>query len=150
MPTGLDTGETPVLHFATLRRRNLPIHFVFLLGVLALGYASRRYAHYLPAPIQKRTGDALWASAVFVICSLIRPKCSTLKLAAVALLISFAVEFSQRYHAPWLDHLRSYTLGKLILGTTFFWLDLVAYIVGVAFAVAIDLVLITATRRPRS
>jgi hypothetical protein len=134
-----------------LRRRNRPIYFVFLLGVLVLGYASRRYAHYLPVLIQKRAGDALWASAVFVICSLICRKWSTLKLAAVALLISFGVELSQRYHAPWIDHLRSYTLGRIILGTTFFWLDLVAYVIGVAFAAAIDLVLITATsRRPRS
>jgi hypothetical protein len=39
------------------------------------------------------------------------------------------------------DHIRSYALGRLILGTTFFWWDQVAYTVGVGLVVPVDLLL---------
>jgi hypothetical protein len=111
---------------------------LLLLVVVCAGLASRRYAAHLPLPIRKRTGDALWACAVFVMVGLLRPRWSTLKVTIVALAISYSVEFSQIYHRPWIDHIRSYALGKIILGTTFFWLDQVAYTVGIACMVPVD------------
>jgi general stress protein CsbA len=115
---------------------------VLLLAVLFAGWASRRYSIHLPLPIRKRTGDALWACAVFVFASILRPRWSTLKVAVVALAISYCVEFSQIYHRPWIDHIRSYTLGRLILGTTFFWLDQLAYTIGIAAIAPVDFLLI--------
>jgi hypothetical protein len=44
----------------------------------------------------------------------------------LALAFSFAVEFSQLYHAPWIDALRGYRLGTLVLGDTVGWGDLAA------------------------
>ncbi len=123
-------------------RRRFWVYLLFLLTVLTIGYAlAAASAISLPQIIRKRTGDGLWATAVFVLLCLIRPRWSTLKLAIVALAISFAVEFSQRYHAPWIDSIRRYQLGSIILGATFFWLDLVAYIVGVSLGVLVDLLL---------
>jgi hypothetical protein len=54
---------------------------------------------------------------------------------AVALAFSYAIEISQLYHQPWIDHIRQTTLGHLTLGTTFIWTDLVAYTVGVAVGI---------------
>jgi hypothetical protein len=113
-------------------RRVLWQYVLLLFVVLCAGYVSRRYAHYLPTPIRKRTGDALWACAVYVLAAIIRPRWSVIVVTAVALFISYCIEFSQIYHAPWIDHIRSYTLGRLILGTTFFWLDQLAYTIGIA------------------
>ena len=107
--------------------------------VLATGYASRRHSHYLPLLIRKRTGDALWAGAIFMLVGIVRPKWSTLTVTITALLISYTIEFSQIYHRPWIDHIRSYALGKLILGTTFFWWDQVAYTIGIGLLVPVDL-----------
>jgi hypothetical protein len=95
-------------------------YLLFLTLVLCAGYASRRYSHDLPLLIRKRTGDALWACAVFVLVGMFRPRWSTFAVTVTALLNSYTVEFSQIYHRPWIDHIRSYTIGKLILGTTFF------------------------------
>jgi hypothetical protein len=124
------------------RSRNLFKSILFLLILGAAGYLSRRYQHYLPLPIRKRTGDALWACCVFALVTIVRPRWATLKAAIVALLISYTVEFSQIYHRPWIDHIRSYWLGKMILGTTFFWLDQVAYTIGIAVVAPIDWLLI--------
>jgi hypothetical protein len=119
-------------------RRKIGYYIVLLMLVLAAGYLSRRYAHLLPLLIRKRTGDALWASAVFVLLAILRPKWRTRAVTFAALFISYSIEFSQIYHAPWIDHLRSYALGRLILGTTFFWLDQVAYTVGIVVLIPVD------------
>jgi Protein of unknown function (DUF2809) len=50
----------------------------------------------------------------------------------VLLVLAFAVEVSQLYHAPWIDGIRSTTLGGLVLGFGFLWSDLVCYLVGIA------------------
>lgn len=57
---------------------------------------------------------------------------STMRLALIALGVAWAVEFSQLYHAPWIDTIRSTRLGKLVLGSTFNWSDLLAYAIGIA------------------
>jgi len=133
---------TPLLHS---RSRNVVIYALLLLAVLTLGYGSRHfgkeYLTFLPPLVAKRVGDALWASAVMTILCLIFRRQSTLRLATTATLISFAIEFSQRYHAPWIDHIRSYPLGAIILGYSFYWLDLVAYLIGISLIVIIDLLI---------
>jgi hypothetical protein len=104
----------------------------------AAGYLSRRYAHHLWLPIQKRTGDAPWASCIYVLIAMVRPRWSTVKVAIITLLICYTIEFSQIYHRPWIDEIRKTLFGRLVLGTTFFWLDQVAYTVGVGFVAMID------------
>ena len=59
-------------------------------------------------------------------------------IAAPALVIVTAIEFSQRFEGGWLDRARKTWLGLHILGTTFEWADLVAYALGAAAAFAID------------
>jgi hypothetical protein len=56
----------------------------------------------------------------------------------ISLVLAFAVEVSQLYHAPWIDGIRSTTLGGLVLGFGFLWSDLVCYLVGIAAGVSTD------------
>lgn len=67
---------------------------------------------------------------------------AALLLAAIALGISFAVELSQLYHAPWINEIRATRLGALARGHGFLWSDLVCYAFGVTAAAAVDLVLL--------
>ena len=113
-----------------------------LLLTIALGLASRRYAAALPQLIAAYGGDALWAAMVFWIAAFIWPRAKTRALAAVALGLSFAVELSQLYHAPWIDAIRATRPGALALGHGFLWSDLVCYAAGVAGAGGIDLILV--------
>jgi hypothetical protein len=113
-------------------------YVLLMVFVLCAGYASRKYSYHLPVMIRKRTSDALWADAVFVLVAILRPRWRTFLVTAVALAISYSVEFSQIYHAPWIDQIRSYQLGSMILGTTFFWKDQLAYTIGIALLVPVD------------
>jgi len=63
------------------------------------------------------------------------PAMSPYRRGGLALGICAVGEFSQRYHAPWLDALRATTAGRLVLGSGFDARDLAAYAAGVSVAV---------------
>ena len=116
---------------------------VLLVVTVALGLGSRIYRGALPFVVAEYAGDTLWATAVFFVLRLVRPSAPRLALAAIALAISFCVEFSQLAHPPWLDALRQQPGVALIVGYDFVPADLACYTAGVALAWAID-----AVRRP--
>jgi hypothetical protein len=68
------------------------------------------------------------------------PAATPLSLGLAAVLFSWSVEFSQLYHAPWIDEIRDTRLGALVLGSIFNWPDLVAYLVGVGFGGGLEAV----------
>jgi hypothetical protein len=109
-------------------------------AVAALGLGSRRYGTYLPAFVAQYAGDTLWALMVFLGLGVAVPKSPTLYRAILALVVSYVVECSQLYHAPWIDSLRHTTLGGLVLGFGFLWSDFACYAVGIVAGAAIDAV----------
>jgi hypothetical protein len=117
------------------RKRRRLFYLAAVIAVIALGLASRKFPGMFPAMWGKYPGDALWALMVFFGWGVILPAARTWRLAGYALLTSYAVEFSQLYRAPWIDAIRATTCGHLILGSTFQWMDLLAYTVGVAIGV---------------
>ena len=99
--------------------------------VLFAGLASRRYRTHLPSFIGEYGGDFLWALMLFLVVSFILAGRPLFQRCIIALVLAFAVEVSQLYHAPWIDGIRSTTLGGLVLGFGFLWSDLVCYLVGI-------------------
>jgi Protein of unknown function (DUF2809) len=118
---------------------NVPIHrhkfwyAIAIFSVIIIGLGSRRYPQ-----LGKYPGDALWTIVVFLLLGFALPRVSTLKVTAIALFISYTVEFAQLYRAPWLVAIRSTTIGHLILGSDFGWGDLAAYTVGALIALVVE------------
>ena len=106
--------------------------------VIAAGLLWRSRFISLSPFFTKYGGDALWALMVFAGLAFVFNRASTLRLALRALGFSWAIEFSQLYHAPWIDAVRSTLPGRLILGSTFNWPDLPAYALGVAMGAAAE------------
>ncbi len=106
------------------------IYTLLIVAVIIAGLASRR----VPA-IPLWIGDLLWALMVYLIVRFLFIYASIRKVAVISLAFCFAVEFSQLYHAPWIDALRQTLFGKLVLGSGFLWGDLLAYVGGVAIGV---------------
>jgi hypothetical protein len=119
-------------------RRRTALTVAVMIAVIAAGAASRRYGFVLPVPVRKRTGDALWATAAFLAIGLVRPAWSTLRDTLVSVVVTFAIEFSQLSHARPLELIRGYTVGRLLIGVGFYWLDLLAYLVGISVAIPVD------------
>ena len=122
-----------------MKRRNPLAYSFVVLAVIALGLASREVSGLFPAALGKYPGDALWALMVFAAWGILRPRALTWQTAAAALATCYAVEFSQLYQAPWINAIRSTTLGHLVLGSAFHRLDLLAYAAGVFVGVVGEL-----------
>ncbi len=118
-------------------------------AVIILGLASRKYPFLFPVIFGKYPGDALWALMVLLICAFFKPGAATGRLALTALAISCLVEFSQLYQAPWINAIRHTTMGHLVLGSTFSWLDMVAYAVGVSAGALFDAWAVSRMQRRR-
>lgn len=94
-------------------------------ALIPLGLMSRR-VEGLPDQV----GDMLWTMMVFCCWRILLMRSRLEWVAVVTLAFSFLVEFQQLIRWDWLVILRSTTLGHLVLGQGFLWLDLVAYILG--------------------
>jgi Protein of unknown function (DUF2809) len=119
-------------------RRRPVIQLGLLVMTILLGLGSRRYESALPTFVSTYAGDTLWALALFWFLGLILARMSTTWVAAMALGLSFLVELSQLYHAPWIDSVRRTTIGGLILGFGFLWSDLACYAAGVGLGVVLE------------
>ena len=93
----------------------------------------------LPPGPKDIAGDALWAMMVVWWVSAIAPGRALPARAAVALGIAWTVELTQRYHAPWIDSLRSLRAVHLVLGSDFDARDLLSYAAGIVTAALIEL-----------
>jgi hypothetical protein len=118
--------------------RSRPFLFVAIAITIALGIASRKIPALFPALLGKYPGDALWSLMVYWAIGWLLPRAPIKKVALIALSISYADEFSQRYQAAWINDIRATTIGHLILGSAFSWLDMLAYTVGVAIGATIE------------
>ena len=114
---------------------------LFILSIIA-GLLSRSELISLPEFLAEYSGDTIWAMMVFFLFCSIFSRWKTLNLFITAILFSFSIEISQLYHAEWIDQIRRYKIGGLILGFGFKFSDLICYTVGVVIGVAIDIVII--------
>jgi hypothetical protein len=118
--------------------RSPALQSALIVLVAALGIGSRRFAFALPEFVAAYAGDTLWALAAFLAVGLVLPSATTARVALLAMGLSFAVEVSQLYHAPWIDAIRQTTLGGLILGFGFLWSDLACYVAGIGVGVCVE------------
>lgn len=121
-----------------MRSRDRLSYFIAGCLVVALGLAARRYAAVLPVFLAEYAGDTLWALMVFVGIGFLAPRWSSFRVAVVALVVSYSVEVSQLYHAPWIDALRDTRIGGQVLGFGFLWSDIACYTVGVALGITLE------------
>jgi glycopeptide antibiotics resistance protein len=118
--------------------RSRVVQIALLMLVAICGLSSRKYASYLPRFLAAYTGDTAWTLAVFLAIGLLVPRLSTWSVAALALAISFTVELSQLYHAPWIDAIRDTTIGHLALGSGFDPRDMACYTMGTGIGLLIE------------
>lgn len=86
----------------------------------------------LPGWLSNNGGDALWALMVFLGFGFLLPLAPTSRVVLFSLFFAWGIEFLQLYQAPWINSIRATLSGRLILGSTFHWSDLIAYAVGIA------------------
>jgi hypothetical protein len=115
------------------------LYVIAMAAVIAAGLWWRSAANPVSPFWHKYGGDALWALLMFLGFRCVLIRASILRVTLVSLTFCFAVEFSQLYHAPWIDSIRATRLGTLALGSTFNAPDLIAYAVGITFGGALEM-----------
>jgi len=118
--------------------RSRPAYTLAAMLVVGIGLLWRSGHLPLSSFIAKYGGDALWALLVFCGFGLVFRRISTVRLFLISIGLAWAIEFSQLYHAHWIDSIRSIRIGHLILGSTFNSPDLLAYVIGVALGAAVE------------
>ncbi len=111
-------------------------YFALIVIIIILGLLSREFA-IIPLWI----GDVLWATMIFFIIRSFYIRSPVKKIAVISLVFCYAIEFSQLYKAPWIGNLRRTLFGRLVLGDTFLWGDLLSYTIGIAVGILVDVVL---------
>lgn len=114
------------------------IYFLLVVVTIALGLFSRSNLVASPSFVNRYIGDALWALMVFWGVRMILPNQAVWLSALFALIFAFGIEFSQLYHAPWIDSIRATRLGGLVLGFGFLFSDLLSYTVGILCGVLLN------------
>ena len=100
-------------------------------ALIAVGMAVR-FLPIFPAPWGDGLGGFLYTLLVAWLLRAAGLRGSAAALGALAW--SCGVEWLQRWHTPWLDTLRATLPGRLVLGTTFGWLDFPPYFAAAATA----------------
>ncbi|MCB0721002.1 MAG: DUF2809 domain-containing protein [Ignavibacteriae bacterium] len=123
----------------TKRRRLL--YIISIVIVIALGLASRKIMGF-PYFVYEYVGDVLWAVNVYLLFAVLFPSEKIPLISVVTFFFSFLIEFSQIYHAPWIDSIRDTFIGGLVLGYGFLWSDILCYLIGTAIGAVLDSILL--------
>jgi len=113
--------------------RNTVLFLIIIFLSAIMGILSRKL-DFLPVFIEKYAGDTFWAVGAFFLFKFFLPQKNDLHIAGLSLTFCFLTEFSQLYHAPWINAIRNTFLGGLALGFGFQLSDLLCYIAGTALA----------------
>lgn len=119
-------------------KRNKVLYTLLIILSILVGLGSRKFPEMLPYFLSLYLGDTLWALMVFFILGLICSRKSTLYNGILALGFSYMIEFSQLFHASWIDNIRNTTLGGLMLGYGFLYSDLLCYTFGIILGMGIE------------
>ena len=114
------------------------IYFLLIILLIIFGLSSRRFTDYLPQFISLHFGDTCWTATLYFFLRFIFIRKSLTIIFIASLFISFLVEISQLYQAEWINTIRATTLGALVLGSGFLWIDFVRYTVGAIIAFVVD------------
>lgn len=112
------------------------IYLFILIVTVATGLISRELS---PSVVPLFIGDILWGLAVFLLLKLIFIAKPLSTIVIISLIYTWATEFSQLYQAPWIDNLRQTFFGKVMLGETFLFGDIVSYTIGIGLGVLVEL-----------
>ncbi len=119
-------------------KRNRTRQALLVIAAMAAGLGSRKIAGLLPDFVNAYLGDALWALMIFFGFGFLCRTARTKTIAFMALVFCYLIEFSQLYHAGWIDRIRGTALGGLVLGYGFLWSDLLAYLLGIGTGILFD------------
>ena len=110
----------------------IPRRLISIAIILPLGLYSKRYRgpawHWVNDSLGGVFYEILWCLVV----ALLLPRVRAGRIATAVLIATCILEFLQLWHPPFLEYLRSFFIGRAILGSYFDWSDFPYYFLGSA------------------
>jgi hypothetical protein len=103
---------------------------LLVLTVLVVAGAWLRFYAPIGPDWRDYSGGVTYVVFWILAYAFIRPSTSAVRVSLAVLLITCCLEFLQLWHPAWLEAIRRTLPGRLVLGTTFEWLDFPPYFVG--------------------
>lgn len=141
---GLPSRGLITVMLTKIRRRSFAVLIVL---IPLLGLLIRARPEYFPKLFAIYTPDILWAFLVFSLVVVFAPKLTCIKTFVIALAITYFMELSQLYQAPFINDIRDTRVGGLLLGHGFLWSDLLCYTFGITVGAVCDLIIRRRTAR---
>jgi len=102
-----------------------------LIPIIPLGLLSKTYSGVAQEWVHDNSGAILyeifWSLCLFLF---FPSRKAVIHIPLLVFTLTCIIEFMQLWHPPFLEWVRSFPVGKLLLGTTFAWLDLPHYLLG--------------------
>jgi hypothetical protein len=105
--------------------------------VIPLGVYTKFYRGPAAGWINDPLGSVLYEIAWCLVAAIAVPHGPPRPIALTVFAATCTLEILQLWHPPFLEWLRSFFVGRLVLGTTFVWSDFAWYAVGSAAGYAI-------------
>ena len=103
---------------------------VSLLTIVPIGFCSKFYtgraANWVNNSLSGVFYEIFWCVLLFLFLDNAKPWF----IATSVLMITCVLEFLQLWHPPFLEFIRSYFIGRALLGTSFTWFDFPYYFLG--------------------
>ena len=111
-----------------LKRRRWTILSILL--ITPLGFCTKFYSGPATSWVNNSLGGVLYVIFWSLCVYLIFEKASIVNIVAIVFVVTCILEFAQLWHPFFLEWLRSFFLGRTILGSSFSWLDFLHYAIG--------------------
>lgn len=119
--------------------RNMRFHRRYFIAAMLLLFTEVIIARYFHDKfIRPFVGDFLVVILIYcMVCSFL--KLHTMAAAAGVLLFAYAIEISQYYHLINMLGLEHSTIAQMILGTSFSWIDILMYTLGIIAVIILEI-----------
>jgi hypothetical protein len=101
-----------------------------LVFLVPAGFYSKIYNGPGQRWVEYHLGGLLYVIFGCLVLVFILRKTPAWKIALIVFIVNCGLEFMQLWHPPLLEHIRSYQLGKALIGSSFDWSDFPYYVVG--------------------
>jgi hypothetical protein len=103
---------------------------ISLVIIIPLGFYSKFYIGPWATWVNDSLAGGFYVIFWILLVFLLFPKLNPVTVASWVFLITCGLEFLQLWHPPFLEYLRHFFLGQVILGTSFAWPDFSYYFFG--------------------
>jgi hypothetical protein len=98
--------------------------------IVPIGFNSKAYRGPAAHWVNDSLGGVFYVIFWCLVISLLLPRVRAARITLAVLAGTCTLEFLQRWHPPFLEYLRSFFIGRTILGSYFDWYDFPYYFAG--------------------